>query len=162
MLPWILGAVTGAIVVIVALVLWPALRRRRADEDRRRAEQELAAARQQFQLRRERLEADFEKLAGQSGKPRGLAWAGCDFENEIAFAKDRNSGHLRALVGLTIRFRAVAGGDMEDNPNVGNLRAATAVFHFDGHMWSTDGRPLFNVSPKQAIEHYRHELEVVD
>ncbi len=51
---------------------------------------------------------------------------------------------------------------MEDNPNVGNLRAATAVFRFDGNDWTTDGRAIFNLNPLQAIEHFQHELETVD
>jgi len=51
---------------------------------------------------------------------------------------------------------------MEDNPNVTNLRAASAIFLLDGEDWSTDGRVLFNLNPLQAIEHFRQELEVVE
>jgi hypothetical protein len=127
-----------------------------------RDEARLAKARGTFHRRREWLEARFLTLASQSGKPRGLAWADCDFENDVTFARDRNSGQLRALVGVTISFRAVEGGGMEDNPNVGNLRAATAVFSFDGSEWTTDGKPLFNLNPAQAIQHYQHELEMVE
>jgi hypothetical protein len=63
---------------------------------------------------------------------------------------------------VTVRFRAVEGGGMEDNPNVANLRAASAIFLLDGEDWSTDGRVLFNLNPLQAIEHFRQELEVVE
>ena len=42
---------------------------------------------------------------------------------------------------------------MEDNPNVGNLRAATAVFRFDEGKWQTDGRAIFKMGPAgKAIE----------
>lgn len=151
---WLVGV---AVIGICVALLWllPVVKRwRRASR--------LAAAKAKFHLRREWLEARFETLASQSGKPRGLTWSGVEFEDDASFAKDRNSGHLRALVGITVSFEAVEGGGMEDNPNVGNLRAGTAVFYYDGKQWSADGRPLFNVNPRQAIEHYRHELEVFD
>ncbi len=51
---------------------------------------------------------------------------------------------------------------MEDNPNVSNLRAGSAVFHLDGDEWSTDGRVVLNLSPVQAIAHFRQELELVE
>ena len=128
----------------------------------RRAETEIQRARQLFHRRREWLEARFLTLAAQSGKPRGLAWVDCDFQDEVAFARDRTSGELRALVGVTIRFKAIDGGGMEDNPNVNNLRAATAVFRMDRLIWATDGRAIFNLNPAEAIQHFQHELETVD
>src|SRR3982074_3156035 len=108
-------------------------------------ETKLDEARRAFHQRREWLEARFMTLASRSGKPRGLAWVDCDFEDAVSFARDRASGQLRALVGVTIRFRAIEGGGMEDNPNVANLRAATSVFHLNGEIWETDGRTLFNL-----------------
>ncbi len=119
-------------------------------------------ARKLFHLQRERAEHRFFILAAQSGKPRGLEWVECDFEDDVSFARDRTTGRLRALVGVTIRFRAIEGGGMEDNVNVGNLRAASAVFQLDGSDWGTDGRALFNVNPAQAIERLRTELELVE
>ncbi|MFM9114846.1 MAG: hypothetical protein ACKOU6_01630, partial [Planctomycetota bacterium] len=64
------------------------------------------------------------------------------------------------IVSVTIRFTAVEGGGMEDNPNVDNLRAATAVFSWNGEEWSTDGRTVFNLSPSQTLE--RFQLEVME
>lgn len=122
----------------------------------------LERARKLFHLRREWLEARLFTLAVQNGKPRGLEWVDCDFDNGVSYARDRHTGKLRALVGVTIRFRAIEGGGMEDNPNVSNLRAASALFHLDGEEWATDGRILFNLNPSQAIEHFRQELEVVE
>ena len=122
----------------------------------------LRRARETFSLRREWLEAEFVKLAAERGIPRGLAWVDCDFENDVQFARDRTSGQLRALVAVTIRFEAVEGGGMEDVEAVDNLRAATAVFFFNGGKWTTSGRALFNLNPAEAIKHYRHELETVD
>ncbi len=125
-------------------------------------EQVLRLARETFSLRREWLEVEFLELAGQRGIPRGLAWVDCDFENDVQFAKDRATGQLRALVAVTIRFEAIEGGGMEDVEAVGLLRAATAIFFYDGKKWTTSGRALFNLNPSEAILHYRHELETVD
>lgn len=119
-------------------------------------------ARKKFHLRREWLEAEFIKLAGLRGIPRGLEWVECDFDNDVQFARDRNSRQLRALVATTIRFEAIEGGGMEDVEAVSNLRAATAIFFYERGKWTTSGRALFNLNPAEAIQHYRHELEMVD
>lgn len=152
---WIMSGV-GAIVLIAGLV-WLAKR-----GSRRSATKSLQNARELFHLRREWLEAEFLTVASRSGKPRGLSWSDCEFQNEVAFARERNTGNLRALVGVTVSFEAVEGGGMEDNPNVGNLREATAVFRLDGTRWTTDGRTLFNLNPEEAILHFHKELEFVD
>ncbi len=92
---------------------------------RRRLQLEKAqfqSARRQFPLRREWLEARFLTLATQSGLPRGLAWGDCEFDNDVAFARERVSGELRALVGVTISFAAIEGGGMEEVEAVGDLR----------------------------------------
>lgn len=131
-------------------------RRQRSTRDR-----ELAAARAEFQLRREWLEAEFFRIASQSGMPRGLSWVDCDFDSPVAFARDRVSGELCALVGLTISFEATEGGGMEHVEAVSNLRAATALFRKQGAQWLTDGRARFNLRPEQVIERYSGELEQV-
>ena len=133
-----------------------------ATTQRKNRQVTLEHAKHLFHLRREWLEADFFSRAGKSGKPRGLIWSDIQFADEVAFARDRTTTCLRALVAITIRFTAVEGGDMEDNPNVGNPRAATAVFLLEEGTWRTDGRAIFNLNPVQAIEHFREELELVE
>ena len=151
--PWI--AVAAALAVIaVGAGLWFARRPL--------GRPSLERARRLFHLQRERVEHRLFMLASKSGKPRGLEWVECDFEDGVSFARDRHTGRLRALVAVTIRFKAIEGGGMEDNPNVGNLRAASAVFLLDGDDWSTDGRVLFNVNPAEAIQLHREELELVE
>ncbi len=117
---------------------------------------------QQFRHRREWLEAKFLTLASASGKPRGLLWKNCDFDNGITFARDRHSGELQALIAITIQFAAEQGGGMEHVEAVNRLRAATAVFQYDGANWRTQGRVVFNLTPIETIEHFRNELEPVD
>jgi hypothetical protein len=153
---WVLVAAAGALGILVAFaLLWA----RRLGGERGPS---LERARAEFHRRREWLEARFVTRAGESGKPRGLVWADCEFDNDVAFARERTTGELRALVGVTIRFEAIAGGDMEDVPAVNNLKFATAVFRAVGDAWETDGRAVFNLNPAETIQHFQHELEVVE
>jgi hypothetical protein len=128
----------------------------------RQREQRLVKARKDFHLRREQLEARFLTRASNSGKPRGLRWVDCDFDNEITYARDKRTGQLSAFVGVTISFEAIEGGGMEHVEAVGNLRAATAVFNLDENMvWHTDGRAIFNLNPVEAVQYYQANLELV-
>ncbi|HEY7311746.1 MAG TPA: hypothetical protein VH643_20455 [Gemmataceae bacterium] len=116
-------------------------------------------ARRLFQQQRERLELLFLQAAAASGKPRGLRWKNIDWESSIEFARERASGRLAALVGVTIQFEAVEGGDMEGLPAVGNLRNASAVFFFHGGRWHTTGRTVFNLNPDEALAHFQNQYE---
>lgn len=118
-------------------------------------------ARRDFHRCRERLEAKYFQLASASGKPRGLRWSSCDFEDDVSYARDRRSGELCAFVAVTIGFEAIEGGGMEHVEAVGNLRAATAEFRLRGTRWETDGRTIFNLNPTEAIDYYRDNLEIV-
>src|SRR5208282_6813880 len=108
-------------------------------------ERRLRRARKQFFLEREHLEAKFFSVAAASGKPRGLRWKACDWESEVAFARDRMTGEIAALAGVTIRFEAIEGGDMEGVAAVGNLRNASAVFFYQHGPWPTAGKAVFNL-----------------
>jgi hypothetical protein len=147
----------GAVVVVAGLVLalaWRPLRRfGRAVH--------LERARESFQLQRPRLEDLFFRTAAASGKPRGLRWKHCQFEPVVEFARERASGQIAALVGVTIQFEAVEGSDMEDLPAVGNLRNASAVFFFHAGQWQTVGKAVFNMNPGEAIEHFKSQYERV-
>ena len=101
------------------------------------------------------------RLAGQSGKPRGLEWVHCDFDDDVIYARHRQSGELSAYVSVTIGFEAIDGGGMEEVEAVSNLRAATAVFRVEKGVWATDGRALFNLNPSEAIAYYQENLEQV-
>jgi hypothetical protein len=148
--------ITGALVLagLAAALWWAALRHPRRTTVQR--------ARKLFHLQRERLEFRFYVLATQAFRPRGLELVDCDFEDDVSFARDRHSGGLRAYVAVTIRFRAIEGGGMEDNPNVENLKAGSAEFRLLASDWATDGRVHFNVNPVEAIHRYRQELELVE
>jgi hypothetical protein len=112
-----------------------------------------------FGRQREHLEAKFFDTASRSGKPRGLRWNACDWQSGVTFARERATGKLAALVGVTIRFEAVEGSDMEGLPAVGNLRHASAVFFFDRGKWHTVGRTIFNLAPDEALEHFKSQYQ---
>ena len=50
---------------------------------------------------------------------------------------------------------------MEENENVANLRAATAVFNYDRRRWWTEGRAIQNLNPTEAVQFYQANLELV-
>jgi hypothetical protein len=150
---WAVALVPAVIAAVAWLWLGPLRERRWAAE--------YVAARREFHKQRERLEAKFVQLAGSSGKPRGLRWVNCDFDDDVAYARDRLSSSLCAFVAVTISFEAVVGGGMEDVEAVGNLRAATAVFRYTDKRWTTDGRAVFNLNPTQTIAHFRDDLVMI-
>ena len=156
MIWWIVGALLAIpLLLAIGLVAWQRFRTRMI-------ERQMQSARASFRQQREWIEARFYTLASESGRPRGLRWVDCEFADAVSFARDKTTGEMRALVAVNISFEAVEGGGMEDNPNVGRVRAATALFlHRDG-KWETDGRAIMNLDPQQAIDHFQHELETVD
>ena len=83
------------------------------------------------------------------------------FDDEVTYARHRQTGELCAFVGATIAFEAIEGGGMEDVEAVGNLRAATAVFRLDRGRWQTDGRAIFNLNPAEAIAYYQDNLVMI-
>jgi len=151
---WPVAAAVLAVAVIVAALVWRPLQKRVR-------ERRLVEARREFHRQRERLEAKFQSLASKSGKPRGLDWVRCDFEDDVIYARHRQSGELSAFVSVTIGFEAIEGGGMEHVEAVSNLRAATAVFRVERGAWLTDGRALFNLTPEEAVNYYQDNLELV-
>jgi hypothetical protein len=119
----------------------------------------LERARESFRLQRQRLEAKFLEAAAATGKPRGLLWKECQFDSGVELVRDRQTRDIAALVGVTIQFEALPGGDMEGVPAVGNLRLASAVFFFHGGHWQTVGKAVFNMKPGEAIEHFKNQYE---
>jgi hypothetical protein len=126
---------------------------------RRRGQLSPTEARRQFQQQREHLEADFFRIASTTGKPRGLRWIDCEWEQALEFARDRLSGKLTAIASVTIRFEAIEGGDMEGLPAVGNLRSASGIFLHDGRRWFATGRVVFNLNPPEVLARFPQQFE---
>ncbi len=152
--------VTGVVGLLLAagLVGWHVSRWRKT----RRAKHVLRLAREVFRRRREWLEADFVTRASERSKPRDLVWVGCEFEDAVSYARDRGTGHLRALVGVSISFAADDASDSEGSAAVVAVRCGTAVFRFENGQWTSDGRAVFNLSPAETIRRFEHELDVFE
>jgi hypothetical protein len=118
----------------------------------------LADARRNFHWQRERLEMKFIQLAQAAAKPGAPRWLDCDFENDVAYVRNRSTGELAAFVPVTI---ALEDSDDLTMPALENLRSGTAVFRFDRDRWETDGVALLNLTPTEAIRFYRDNLEIV-
>src|SRR5947209_19417407 len=111
------------VVLVLAILGWLGWRRLHSFGSQVAVER----ARELFKLQRERLEAKFLQAAAATGKPRGLRWKDCQWERGVEFVRERQTGQIAALIGVTIQFEAVERGDMERLPAVGNLRKASAL-----------------------------------
>ena len=138
--------------VLLAFLGWTTVRPKLFARRVRRFEREFARD-------RKALESKFFQAASRSGKPRGLAWTQCAFQDGVLLGRDRANGEIIGLVGVTIGFEAIEGGGMEDVEAVGNLRAATAVFTHNGREWTTQGKAIFNLEPHEVLERYRESLD---
>jgi len=140
--------------LIAAWLFWVSIRPKLFARRVRRALRE-------YEQYRKSLESQFFAAASTSGKPRGLAWKQCAFQDGMVLARDRANGELVGLVAVTIGFEAVAGGGMEEVEAVGNLRAATGVFTNNGRGWTTQGRVVFNLEPREVLQRYQDSLEPI-
>jgi hypothetical protein len=149
---WIWCALAAIVAAVIAFLLWRPLRTFGKDV-------QVERARELFKLQRERLEAKFLVAAAATGKPRGLRWKDCQWGAEVELVRERRTGQIAALAGVTIQFEAVEGSDMEGLPAVGNLRNASAVFFFYRGHWDTVGKAVFNLNPNEAVEHFKNQYE---
>jgi hypothetical protein len=147
----------AAAVVVILLLAFAIGRPVAAEFRRRRADRAL----KEFRLQREQLEAHFFHRAGTLGKPRGLRWLECDWQNDVTFGRDLKTGMLTAFVAVNIRFESLEGGDMEGVEAVGMVRDAAALFHYHRGRWGTGGRALFNMNPTDALVHFKGQIEPI-
>ncbi len=153
---WIIAGLVG-LVAGIGLGIW--IVKRRLMGQRRH---EFTEAQSQFRRMREQLEAKFLQKAALTGKPRGLRWADCEFENDVTYARDRQSGQLSAFVAVSIKFEAIEGGGMEEVEAVQQRKYGTAVFRYDRkHLWVPDAQPMFNLDPNEAVRRLHDTLEPV-
>ena len=153
-MPWTTLGVWAIAAIIVGLLAWRPIKRWVR-------KQEVREALKRFKIQREQLEARFFDMARTQGKPRGLRWVDCDWQSEVTFARDRNTGLLTAFVAVNIYFEAIEGSDMEDVEHVSTVRDAAALFHYQNGRWGTGGRPLFNMNPHDAVARFEGQFEPV-
>jgi hypothetical protein len=125
------------------------------------SKREVDRAIREFRLRRESLEAKFVEQASRLGKPRGLIWKACDWQESVTYAREIPTGLLTAFVSVEIHFEAIPGGDMEDVEAVSTIRDASAVFHYQAGTWGTGGKALFNMNPSDAVQRLAGQFQAV-
>lgn len=150
---WLVGAVVAGVVLAALAGRW-VLHLGRAVQIER--------ARELFRLQHERFEQMLLAAATATGKPRGLAWVGCEIAGDAVLARDTATRGILALVPVVIRFEPEPGSDMEGVPMAREPRQATAVFTFHRGHWHTDGRVVFNLDPRQAAAHFGPQLAVIE
>jgi hypothetical protein len=116
----------------------------------------LSQAKSRFHVQRERLEAKFLKLASARTKPDAPRWTDCNFADDVSYVRNRATGELSAFVAMTLATQELVADSRLATGAVGNLQAGTAVFRFDLDHWETDGRAILNLSPSEAVRHFRN------
>ncbi len=153
---WIIVGAAGAVALLV-LVARPL---RAAWLEAR-----FARARRSFHTQRERLEAKFVQLASADAQLSGPHWEDCDFDDDVAYVRNRKTGELSAFVAVTV---GIDDYDFDDASPITasdllrSLHSGTAVFRLERDGWATDGRAILNLTPTEAIRFYQSDLEVVD
>jgi hypothetical protein len=120
---------------------------------RREMREELA--RRQFRPQRERLEARFLAALGRIDPVEKLRWEDAQWNNEIIWARDRQTHRLLALIG--VRFEADPFFDDSGLPP----RHSTALFELRGKHWHADGKRLDEVRPDEALLRHQRFVAVV-
>ena len=103
----------------------------------------LDTAREQFRAQRERLEARFVTALGVLDVSEGFRWEEAHWHNEVFWARDRQTRHLLALVGVHF--------DLDPFDEIPTRRLATAVFEFRKGQWRAEGKRLDEVRPDEAV-----------
>lgn len=122
-------------------------------------EARFAVARRDFHHQRERLEAKFVTLGHVNVS--GPHWRDCEFDDDVSYARSRTSGQLSALVSVSIEMDDPEDFSFLSDDLPQEFQNATAVFHFNGDHWDTQGKAIFNLTPTQAIHLYHSDLEMV-
>ena len=148
---WWIWPVVVAAVVLALVLFWQFVLRTLAKQ------RELA--RRTFTEQRPDLEGQFFQAASESGKPRGLRWKEMHWSEEAEFIRDKQSGQIGAIVGVTIQFEAIEGSDMEGVPAVKDSKNASALFVFQQGQWYPTGKTFFNMNPDEAIVHFEKQFE---
>jgi len=141
----------AGILSVCFLVTWLILRRpvRQIVEDVR-----VESARALFHQRREWLEARFITALSLAEPVEGERWEEAQWQDEVLWARDRQTHHLLALVCVEFEPEPF---DLSPVP-----RHATALFEFRRGNWCADGKRIDEVRPYEAVgRNQRFEAIVV-
>jgi len=119
-----------------------------------------AAQQSAFVDNKSTLQKRFFSIVSDSGKPKGLTWKSCKFDEATMWVIEKQSANLHALLSTVIHFDAVPGGPMEDVEAVGNARIATVIFFYNGDNWDTGGDVLFNLEPHEVLTRHCDDYDL--
>ena len=148
--PWL--AVAAALLVLFLVLMWRV----------GAAAGSPKVALERFGRQKDELRRAFFAAAAASGKPRGLVWKSIEWHEGVVLVRERQTRRLAALVGVTIAFEAVVGGEMEGVAAVGNLRHGSATFFYHRGAWHAAGKTIFNLLPDEAVERCAAQYERVE
>lgn len=100
-------------------------------------------ARELFHQQREWLEARFITALSRMDAHEGQRWESAQWDDEVLWARDRQTRHLLALV--CVHFEAVP-FDLLAMP-----RHATALFEYRQGRWHVEGKRLDEIRPDEAV-----------
>lgn len=146
------------VVLPIGLGMWAGLRWAWPRVHSQLPQHRLAEIRRQFHQQRERLEMKFLCLASRSSLGSGPHWLDCEFEDEVAYVRNRKTGQLCALVGVFLVKR----NRFDPLEPSNRCRVGTAIFRFSRSRWDTDGRAVLNLTPAETIRFYQDALELLD
>jgi hypothetical protein len=108
---------------------------------------------EQFHRQREWLEARFLTALGRIDPAERLRWEEAHWHDEIVWARDRQSRHLLALIGVHFDAHPF------DDPAESVPRHATALFEFRQGRWAADGKRLDAIRPDEAFLRHQRLFE---
>jgi hypothetical protein len=134
---WLIWAGILALSMVVA---WMILRRplRQIVED-----VHIDHARELFHQQREWLEARFISALSRNDPAEAQRWEAANWHDEVLWARDRQTRHLLALVGVHFEPGPF---DLMVGP-----RHATALFEFRKGRWHVEGKRLDEMRPDEAV-----------
>jgi hypothetical protein len=151
------------LVVIATISVGAVLYYGRAWRRSRRAydvERRCAIAKFDFRLQRERLEAEFLRIAKERPDAGDWLWDDARFGDAATLARHRYTGELTAYIDVAVEpvSKDVASVDSRKS----TWKFATIVFHFNNGRWATDGHAILNLSPVETVRRRQRELELIE
>jgi len=131
-------------------------RAHRASEVERRC----AVAKFDFRLQRERLEAEFLRIAKERPDAGDWLWDGARFGDAATLARHRYTGELTAYIDVAVE--PTCSEVSPELPHKPCWKFATVVFRFENGRWMTDGLAILNLSPIETVRLHQRELELIE
>jgi len=113
-------------------------------------------ARALFHRERERLEARLVKQITVPVVTGEMEWLDCEFEDQVTFLRNRQSGEFVALVAILLGPQTpwVAGSDDESGGR------GVAIFRFHRKHWVADPKVHMNLTPDDMVQEFGGTMEL--